>query len=165
MKRAISPGSSISGKARRGSGTPVGVRVTGIFALTSFQRPSNSRPNCSSVRARFTCSRTNLLYFSIDSTTCPSLLIVILSKLTRIIHQRQDPDAVFKPYRLVVGSVNLGLDALQFLCAPCGRVEDPSYLPPRYRPDRASRFFATVTGCRNQDSSPKQFGRRSRFFE
>src|SRR5439155_25615062 len=78
-KRAISPGSSISGRASRGNGKPVGARVVGIFALISFQRPSRSRPNFSSLRARFTWSSTNWLYVSTDSTTCPSLLISFLS--------------------------------------------------------------------------------------
>ncbi len=53
-------------------------------SLSSFQRSTSSAwPNFLSVRARFTSSRTNSLYFSTASTTCPSLLINLFGRCER----------------------------------------------------------------------------------
>src|SRR5947207_6314019 len=154
----------------------------------SFQRPSNSRPNSSSMRARLTWSRTNLLYFSIDSTTWPSLLINLLSqfchsersrgisnsffvfeilgdvsasldmtnaviraqKLNRIIHPRQDRDAVLQRYRSGADYACFVPGVARFRYARSERAEGRFCCPTRYRQYPASLFFVTDTCSRTR---------------
>src|SRR5262249_32803365 len=144
--------SSISGNASRGSFRPVGACVTGIFDLTSFHRLSISRPNFSSRRARSTWSRTNRLYFSTVSTTCPSLLISFVSvfvkaflsnacssirylaqspqhrcqKLARTVDPRQDHGGVSPRYQTTAGLAGFVPGAVRFQCEPRGPVADRS---------------------------------------
>src|SRR5206468_7858612 len=81
-------------------------------------------------------------------------LVIRGYKLAQTICPRQDRDGVLpqcQPVAEIAGSVR---DVVRFLYALCERAEDRFCSPPRRRPDQASQSFATVTGCRNPDSSP-----------